>query len=38
MIYPTFGLFDMCFPYGSAASEKAGQGRAVRLKIIEDED
>jgi len=35
MIYPTFQLMDMCFPYGSAAEEKAGVGEVIRVDIKE---
>jgi hypothetical protein len=35
MIYPAYFLLDMCFPAGIVGTEKAGQGKAYRLKIIE---
>lgn len=30
-------IFDMCFPYGSAAEVEAGRGRVVPLRIEERE-
>ena len=34
-IYPTFGLFDMCYPYGARAEEKAGKGKIIKVIITE---
>jgi hypothetical protein len=34
-IYPTFGLFDMCYPYGALAEEKAGKGKIIKVIITE---
>jgi hypothetical protein len=34
-IYPTFGLFDMCYPYGALAEEKAGKGKIIKVMITE---
>lgn len=31
MIWPSRGLFDMCFTYGPEAEVKAGKGRILRL-------
>lgn len=33
MIWPSWGLFSMCFPYGVRADEAAGNGRSVRLRV-----
>jgi hypothetical protein len=33
LIYPKRFLLEMCFPYGIAASERAGQGKAYRLEL-----
>ena len=33
MVHSSYGLHDMCFPCGAAASEAAGRGRTVYLKI-----
>lgn len=33
MIFPNKMQFDICFPYGVEEAEKAGRGKAVRLKI-----
>lgn len=33
MIFPHLIQFRCCFPYGLEAHEKAGKGRAVRLRI-----
>ena len=35
MIWPNRACFDVCFPYGAEAEEKAGRGRAVRLAVTE---
>lgn len=35
MIYAQRFLLDICFPAGIARTEKAGQGKAYRLTIIE---
>lgn len=35
MIYPSIKLVEICFPYGTDAAAKAGQGRVVKLKITE---
>jgi len=35
MIYPALILLDMCFPEGIKGAEKAGRGRAVRLRVEE---
>lgn len=35
MIHPVFFIMDMCFPDGSAAEEKAGRGKVIRVKIKE---
>lgn len=37
MIWPTKIQFEMCFPYGPEASEKAGNGKTVRLSITQAE-
>lgn len=34
MIYPQRFLMAMCFPYGVKAAEEKNQGKAYRLKII----
>ena len=34
LIYPQRFLLNMCFPSGIEASEKAGQGKAYRLEVI----
>lgn len=36
MIYRRKVLFDVCFPYGPEADERAGQGRIVRLSDTGD--
>lgn len=38
MIYPVWGLFSMCFPYGPKAEQDAGKGRIVRLAVTEATD
>ena len=35
LIWCTWVQFNMCFPYGVEASEKAGQGRRVALRVNE---
>lgn len=37
MIYAQRFLLDMCFPSGIKASEGVGQGKAYRLKVIDNE-
>lgn len=34
MVFAAYFLFNMCFPYGVEASEKAGKGIAIKLKIV----
>lgn len=34
-IYPAFDLFDMCYPYGVRAEEKAGKGKIIKVMITE---
>lgn len=34
MIYSQYFLLDMCFPSGIVLSEKAGIGKAYRIKIV----
>jgi hypothetical protein len=34
MIWPSWIQFSACFPYGIDVSEKSGQGKAYRLKIV----
>lgn len=36
-IYPTFGLFDMCYPYGVRAEENRGRGKIIKVIITEIE-
>jgi hypothetical protein len=38
LLYAQYFLLNMCFPYGIKASEEKGQGKAYRLKIIEESD
>lgn len=33
MIFAHKDKFEICFPYGSKASEQAGQGEVVRLRV-----
>ena len=33
LIHYAFFLMDMCFPDGSAAEEKAGRGKEIRVNI-----
>lgn len=33
MIWPSWAQLDCCFTYGSAAEERAGKGRIVRLTV-----
>lgn len=35
MVYPSEKQFEICFPYGSSAPEKAGRGRKVNLHVEE---
>ena len=35
MIWKGKKVFDVCFPYGPEAEEKAGKGRIVRLDVTE---
>lgn len=37
MIYPRRVLYEVCFPYGPEAEERAGKGRTVRLAVREVE-
>ena len=34
MIYAQHFLLEMCFPYGTKASEEFGKGKAYRLEIV----
>jgi hypothetical protein len=34
MVWSNWTQFFACFPYGVEASEKSGQGKAYRLKIV----
>lgn len=35
MIYPSWVQFTVCFPYGYEALEERGEGKAVRLLVVE---
>jgi len=35
MVWQGWGCFDMCFHYGSKAEEERGNGRRVRLKLVD---
>ncbi len=35
IIYPSFIQFQVCFPYGPKAAEKAKQGKCLNLDVIE---
>lgn len=34
MIYPSYNLFSICFPYGIDVEEKCNKGKAYRLKLV----
>jgi hypothetical protein len=38
MIYPSEGLFSMCFPYGYASEVARGRGETVRLRAVRVDD
>jgi len=38
LIYPQYFLLSMCFPYGIEATEKKGQGKAIKLKLTKIEE
>ena len=38
MIYPKYFLLDMCFPAGIKHTQETGQGRAVKLNLINFRD
>lgn len=35
MIWPNLPCYQVCFPYGPEAEERAGKGRTVRLTVTE---
>lgn len=35
LIYPTFFMVDMCFPYGVKSAIELGRGKIINLKIKE---
>ena len=38
MIWANYFLFDMCFPNGAEASEACGQGKRIKLKLVDYKD
>ena len=38
MVWANYFLFDMCFPNGAEASETFGQGKRIKLNLINFQD
>jgi len=38
MVWANYLLFDMCFPHGAEATEAYGQGKRIKLNLINFQD